>query len=131
MNGVTIKSVSSCPALSRIEIDPDVHRRVCVLKYLVYYSIIESNRLRIVSTRADYIVNKIFDELEKGDGWRLLPNDFHDKWQQAGSQLAGAALRQAQMRIICDFIAGMTDKYAVEFYSRLYSENYQTIFREY
>lgn len=32
-------------------------------------------------------------------------------------------------RVICDFIAGMTDRYAMEFYGRLFSENPQTIFK--
>jgi dGTPase len=31
-------------------------------------------------------------------------------------------------RVLCDFIAGMTDRYAVEFYGRSPSENPQTIF---
>ncbi len=32
------------------------------------------------------------------------------------------------MRVICDFVAGMTDRYAAEFYERLYGGN-QTIFK--
>ncbi|MBQ7706751.1 MAG: hypothetical protein IJT72_03105, partial [Lachnospiraceae bacterium] len=32
-------------------------------------------------------------------------------------------------RVVCDFIAGMTDRYALEFYGRLFSENPQTIFK--
>ena len=32
-------------------------------------------------------------------------------------------------RTICDFIAAMTDRYALEFFGRLYSEGAQTIFK--
>lgn len=32
-------------------------------------------------------------------------------------------------RVICDFIAGMTDSYAMKFYARLKSENPETIFK--
>jgi dGTPase len=32
-------------------------------------------------------------------------------------------------RVLCDFIAGMTDRCAVEFYGRSRSENPQTIFK--
>jgi dGTPase len=31
--------------------------------------------------------------------------------------------------VICDFIAGMTDAYAIDFYARLKSENARTIFK--
>ena len=36
---------------------------------------------------------------------------------------------QEKYRCICDFISGMTDKYAIEFYGRLKSENPETIFK--
>lgn len=38
-------------------------------------------------------------------------------------------LKIHQMRIICDFIASMTDRYAFEFHARLNSENAETVFK--
>ncbi|MGA9726232.1 MAG: hypothetical protein WBE80_09245 [Methylocella sp.] len=35
----------------------------------------------------------------------------------------------AKKRVVCDFIAGMTDRYAVEFYSRIFSDSPQSIFK--
>ena len=32
-------------------------------------------------------------------------------------------------RTLCDFVAGMTDRYAIEFWSRLYSDSGETIFK--
>jgi dGTPase len=31
-------------------------------------------------------------------------------------------------RVICDFIAGMTDRYAVQFYGRLFGTNPESVF---
>ena len=44
--------------------------------------------------------------------------------------LAAAGNRQKEMRVLSDFIAGMTDRYAVEFYGRLHSDLPQTIFKD-
>ena len=53
------------------------------------------------------------------------PGDLPPEWRE------GLNDRPEPMRArrIADFIAGMTDRYAVEFYSRLHSENGQTIFK--
>jgi dGTPase len=51
----------------------------------------------------------------------LLPQDFSQRYRQAN---------EAQKpRVICDFIAGMTDRYAVEFYARLNSDAFNTMFK--
>jgi dGTPase len=34
-----------------------------------------------------------------------------------------------QMRSVCDFVAGMTDRYAMEFYGRLHSDSAQSMFK--
>ena len=49
--------------------------------------------------------------MEKG-GERLLPDDARMIYKNGN--------RLAQNRAVCDFIAGMTDRYAVEFYGRLF-----------
>ena len=56
------------------------------------------------------------------DGYRLLPEDFQSIYFQAKTD-------EGKRRVICDFVAGMTDRYAVEFYGRLFSQNPQTIFK--
>jgi dGTPase len=32
-------------------------------------------------------------------------------------------------RVVCDYVAGMTDRYAVEFYARLTSETFYSMFK--
>jgi dGTPase len=53
----------------------------------------------------------------------LLPDDF----REIHGNLKGI---EEKMRATCDFIAGMTDRYALEFYARLTSsENAQSVFK--
>ncbi|MGO7727516.1 hypothetical protein ACC713_08380 [Rhizobium johnstonii] len=51
----------------------------------------------------------------------LLPDDFRE--------LYDCSRGPAQKRVICDFIAGMTDIYAWEFYNRIRGTNGGSIFR--
>lgn len=90
-----------------------------VLKNITYYGIIRSPGLQVVEYRGKDIVRKIFEALADNGGTRLLPDDF----QSIGKD----ASKMVKMRAICDFIAGMTDRYAFEFYGRLYGTNHLTI----
>ena len=63
--------------------------------------------------------NAIFEALS--DDQRLLPDDARTLYKRVGDG--------EKARVLCDFIAGMTDRYAVEFYGRIRSENPQTIFK--
>ena len=53
-------------------------------------------------------------------GQDLLPEDYRKLYDENPDD---------RDRIICDFISGMTDRYAIEFYCRLFSENPQSIFK--
>lgn len=97
-------------------------KQVEVLKNFTYYAMIMSPRIQLVSYRGQEIVNVIFDALVQGDGDRLMPEDY--KALYAGMEDNS----QQQKRIICDFIAGMTDRYAIQFYNRLKSSNPELIY---
>ena len=51
----------------------------------------------------------------------LLPISFQILWEKAKSE-------QDQNRIVCDYIAGMTDQYANRFYERLFLPGYGSVF---
>ncbi len=112
------------PVLSRIGLTAGIRKKVEVLKRYTYYAVIESPRLKIAEFRGYDIVKEIFETLanDSRKGYTLLPEDFRRLYN-------GFKDEALKKRIICDFIAGMTDRYAVEFYARLKSENPQTIFK--
>ena len=110
------------PPLSQVDLEPDKKTDVDILKHTIYESQILSPKIQMVSFRGKDIVATIFDILSEGNGYMLMPVDFRVIYE---------ALRKKadKKRLICDFIAGMSDRYALEFYGRLVSENPQTIFK--
>lgn len=119
INGVEVKINSEIPALSSVYLNKDTKEKVEVLKNFVYESLILSPRLKIVEQRGYQIVWKIFNTLVNNP--ELLPDDYKYLYHNINPE--------EKYRIICDFVAGMTDRYAIEFYGRLSSENPETIFK--
>lgn len=123
INGVIFTPNHQIPALSEVCLDEPTRLKVEVLKRFAYVSLIMSSRLKIAEIRGQEIVSDIFKCLSENAGYNLLPDDFRS-WY-----VAFAGSEAAQKRVICDFIAGMTDRYAVEFYARLHSETPETIYK--
>lgn len=109
------------PIFSHVFIDDETKVEIEVLKTLIYESQILSPKLKIAELRGKEIVKKIFDTISNNDGFQLLPHDYQEIYLQVKET--------EKPRIICDFIAGMTNKYAINFYGRLTSENPETIFK--
>ncbi|PQJ36781.1 hypothetical protein BSZ35_00050 [Salinibacter sp. 10B] len=111
------------PALSRAYVDPTYRERIETLKHFTFISQIQSARLQVVEYRGKDIVKQIFDALNKPGGERLLPDDYRLIHDRAKDEL--------KKRTICDFVAGMTDRYALDYYARITSGDEQTIFKPY
>lgn len=122
VEGIQIKFNKQFPSQTLIHFEEDVKIYVEVLKNFTFESQILSPRLKVAEYRGKEIVKAIFEAISQDEGWRLMPNDYQDVFHSSTDELK-------QKRCICDFIAGMTDKYAIEFYGRLKSENPETIFK--
>jgi dGTPase len=113
ISGIELEPNDDYPMISRVKFDLRTFKMVEVLKKYAYKSIIMSPRLKLTEYRGKEFINKIFDTLmNKEDGRHLLPDD----WRNLYFAKDGIPWR---MRTVCDFIASMTDRYCVEFYSRL------------
>ncbi len=75
--------------------------------------------MQIVEYRGSDIIKKLFGAIHGPGGEALLPDDFR-KMYDRGTEIE-------RMRTICDFIAGMTDRYAIEFFTRLFGAQGLTI----
>lgn len=124
INGISFSYNSEIPALSCVKLKDETRLEVEVLKRCIYESQIQSSQMQIAEFRGKEIINKIFEVLYSDDGFHLMPKDYHRLYNEGHCE-------REKMRIVCDFIAGMTDRYAIEFYGRLTSENPQTIFKPY
>lgn len=122
LSGVRFKLNEKYPSLSKVFLERETLIKVEVLKNFTYESQILSPRLKVAEYRGKEIVKTLYEVLKGNDGWRLMPSDFQQLYK-------GAVDPSVKARVIVDFIAGMTDKYAIEFYGRLKSEDPETIFK--
>jgi dGTPase len=107
------------PALSSVTLKEDALIQVEILKRFTYECQIKSPRLKIAEFRGKDIVKRVFETLSTSEGHELLPADYRELFDSC----------EEPKRIICDFVAGMTDNYLIEFYGRLFSENPESIFK--
>lgn len=124
INGVKIDYDQEIPALSKVYLEPQNRVEVEVLKNLTFVTQIESSRVKVSEFRGKEIIGEIFKAIhETPGGYKLMPDDFKKMYADLPE------CDKYRKRIVVDFIAGMTDRYAIEFYGRLKSENPQTIFK--
>ena len=122
IGGVEATINTAIPALSQARLKTRTATQVEVLKRFNYEATIMSSRLKVTEHRGYQIVQNIFESIAGHNGSYLLPDDFreiHDRVKEISEK----------RRVICDFVCGMTDRYAVEFYARLNSEQPQSIFK--
>ncbi|MHC2108358.1 dGTP triphosphohydrolase [Methylobacterium sp. CM6246] len=111
------------PWLSKAYLPEERLAIVEVLKHFTYLKTIHSARVKVGEYRGYEVITKIFEALAEAKGNLLMPEDLkasHKTFEHNAS---------ARNRAICDFIAGMTDRYALEFYARLHSDDPQSIFK--
>ncbi len=120
--GIRFELDGTRPALSKVYLEDRVKLEVEILKHFTFEATIMVPRLRISEQRGFDIIKRMFDKLAAKNGHLLLPDDFREQYVRLKDEAA-------KKRVICDFIAGMTDRYAVEFYGRIFSENPQSIFK--
>jgi dGTPase len=119
MNGVEVTPNPDIPAMSKARLNLETFKKVEVLKNITYEAIIMSPRMRVVEYRGYDVIKGIIEAIVGKNGHMLLPNDYRELYQ-------GASGNQHK-RIICDYIAGMTDRYAWQFYNRICGGDPMTI----
>lgn len=109
-------------AFSKVSIERDFRVLLELIKKTVYISIIERPEMRLEAEKANMVIGKIFTTITTDSGWQLMPNDFQLLYNTSRDEVE-------KKRIVCDFIAGMTDRYATEFFHRLSNPSAISIFR--
>jgi len=120
---VFVEFNSEHPQLSSVKASPKTLRAIETLKTYTYEAIIASNKVKLTEYRGKEVVGAIFDALTDKKGYLLLPDDVAKLYDACGPN------EQLRKRVVCDFIAGMTDRYAVDFYGRLHSDTPQSMFK--
>lgn len=101
----------------RIDVEPHMRIRIEVLKAFESYKVIHNPRVTTLGHKGKEVLRRLFAVLDQGrESIGLFPEDHGEDYEQAlidGNETA-------RKRVICDFLAGMTDSYAMRFYSRLF-----------
>ncbi len=101
----TLNEVRAAPVL--IGFSDSIHTEQLELKHFLRTQLYQHYRVNRMSGKARRIIKALFEAFM--DDPKLLPPQYQDK------------VRQDQARTIADYIAGMTDRYAMKEYRRLFS----------
>ena len=113
----------------RLVIDPEIRAESELFKKLAYEVVFLSPQLKQLEHKGSRMLRLLWETLETryvegesidGQDFQLLPADTVEEIAQAGDATSRA-------RLICDYLAGMTDGYAARTYKRLFSPDFGSI----
>jgi dGTPase len=122
INSVEVELDPKYPMLSKAYLNDRARLRVEILKQYTFESTIYSSRVKLPEFRGYEVVKSIFEALASERGFLMMPDDVREHYRSASN-------KAQQLRIICDFVAGMTDRYATEFFDRLHSNAGHSMFK--
>jgi len=97
-----------------VAFSPDMYTKVEELRAFLYKRMYRHYTVNRIWIKVERIIPDLFNTFMKH--YNLLP----DHWQQRVEEAGGLIDNIAQARIVCDYIAGMTDRYAIREHERLF-----------
>ncbi len=94
-----------------------------IFKDFVYQFVIQQTGIQRLKYRGQQIIMNLFEALSS-DPLQLLPKSSAQRWQQAKTDGLNA------QRVIADYIAGMTDEYAIQLYQTLFLPSTHTSYQQ-
>jgi dGTPase len=107
-------------------VDPVVRMRTKLNKKIALQLVFLHPALQQLDHKADRILRQLFEALEQrysvreAHGLHLLPEEVE-------SQIAAAPSGENVMRLVCDYVANMTDSFAFRTYRRLFDADFGSI----
>ncbi|WP_028372735.1 anti-phage deoxyguanosine triphosphatase [Legionella lansingensis] len=99
---------------------PEARALLDYFKKLIYQLVIDSQAARTFEYSGQTVILRLFEAISSNPGG-LLDTKNRELFHQAEEE-------KAVYRIICDYIANMTDEYAYRIYERLFGFNTRTLF---
>ncbi|MGQ3890943.1 anti-phage deoxyguanosine triphosphatase [Legionella sp. CNM-4043-24] len=87
-----------------------------IMMDLVRKHVIKNKNVQMLEYSGEQLIIKLFDAISS-DPARMLPNDFYNKY-----------LEDKNIRVISDYISGMTDAHAVRIYHQIFSPDGGSMF---
>jgi dGTPase len=113
----------------RLAVDEDVMAECALFKQLAFEVVFLSPQLKQLEHKGSRMLRQLWEVLGEryiagrpidGQDFQLLPAD-------AAEEITGAPDEATRARLVCDFLAGMTDGYAARTYKRLFSPDFGSI----
>ncbi len=108
----------------KLVIDKNITDKLELFKKLSVDIVFRTSQLHQMEHKASYLIEKLFEAFEKnyiteGKLLKLLP-EFNDRLVKSQPEQID------KIRILCDYIAGMTDGFALRNYKRLFQPDYSS-----
>ncbi|UUX50088.1 deoxyguanosinetriphosphate triphosphohydrolase [Nisaea acidiphila] len=103
-----------------IAFSPDMEARNKALKKFLFQNMYRHYKVNRMASKARRVVKEMFELLMNE------PNCLPAQWQRTGNDQPGDIDKPKQARLIADYIAGMTDRYAMIEHARLFDLNAKT-----
>lgn len=99
----------------QISLPQNMQKLLQQLHQLAADEVIGSQRVQTISYRGSYMIQQLFSALMTEDS--LLPRSDRQRLRQTTTEAERA-------RIVCDYIAGMTDSFAMKMHARLFGQSH-------
>lgn len=112
-----------------LEVDADVQAESSLFKKLAFEVVFLSPQLKQLEHKGSRMLRQLWQVLETryvhgqsidGQNFQLLPAD-------TAAEIEAESTPHERARLVCDFLAGMTDGYAARTYKRLFSPDFGSI----
>lgn len=109
-----------------LRVEETVRREVALYKRMAFELVFRSAQIQQLEHKGDFVLGRIFEALAgrylsgSDAGPRLLPEHIE-------REVLGASDSGQRARLVCDYLAGMTDGFAVRTYKRLFDPDYGSI----
>jgi len=110
-----IKSVEDLRRVNKevVSFSPELERKNRELKSFLLKHLYHHHKVEMMRVKAEYYLVKLFETYCKYP--LLLPSKYNRRMERLGRE-----------RVICDYIAGMTDRFAMDEYKKLF-EPYERV----
>lgn len=114
---ITVEELEEPLIRFRARIAPAQQKFLDALQNLVVEKVIRTPNVKHLEFKGQKMVVSVFEAL-RSDPRELLPEDAYDKYQREGHDI----------RVVCDYVAGMTDGFLLKTYDRLFSPRMGSVF---
>lgn len=96
-----------------VSFSPEIARKNKALKHFLYHNLYRHYKVERMRIKSERYISSLFETYVKTP--TLLPRKYQKKMEEVGRE-----------RVVCDYVAGMTDRYALDEFKRLF-EPYERV----